>query len=29
VSPVTAAKILAILQPLRTDVVESSMVGSR
>ena len=29
VSPVTSAKILAILQPLRTDVVESSMVGSR
>lgn len=29
VAPVTAAKVLAILQPLRTDVVESSMAGLR
>jgi len=29
VAPVTAAKILAILQPLRSDVVQSSMVGAR
>jgi hemoglobin len=29
VAPMTAAKILAILQPLRTDVVQTSMVGAR
>ena len=29
VPPVTSAKILAILQPLRTDVVQSSMVVVR
>jgi hemoglobin len=29
VAPVTAAKILAILQPLRTDVVESTMAVAR
>jgi hemoglobin len=29
VSPVTSAKILAILQPLRTDVVQSSMAVVR
>ena len=29
VSPLTAAKILAILQPLRSDVVESSLARAR
>ena len=29
VAPVTAAKILAILQPLRTDVVHSAMAAAR